>query len=49
MYITDYNAVVKINTTEIPDWTGFTVGKRLGEAEISASVDLQRPIDISDW
>jgi hypothetical protein len=48
MQINDYTATIKINSTELKDWSGFSVTTRLGQAETQFSVDLQRPINISE-
>lgn len=48
MQIRDYTATVELNDTEILDWSGFRVSTRLNQAETQFSVDLRRPINISD-
>jgi hypothetical protein len=48
MKIDDYAATVKINSTVIPDWSGFEVTNKIGQAETIFSVDLRRPITINE-
>lgn len=48
MHIRDYNAQVLINGTEIPDWSSFYVSTRIGDAEVTGGMDLQRPILVAN-
>jgi hypothetical protein len=48
MYILDYNAEILLNNDELLDWSGFSYSSRIGEADASYNVELNRPISISN-
>ena len=48
MYIDDFTAEVKINETVIPDWTSFSVEERVGIAETTFNIELNRPHTITE-
>lgn len=47
MNVSTFRARIKINGTELTDWSSFEVYKKLGEAEDTFNVELNRPITIA--